>query len=258
MRRLIVNADDFGLDDETVAATIECFEAGAISSATIMAGMPGTEKAIAYAKTHPMFSFGVHFCLVDEVPLCSPSDIPSMVNPKTGRLWATREFIIRNFARLVCVDDIVKEMMAQYNSIKNSGLPISHVDGHGHNHRLPQSIKALSRLKEALGIDRVRRCQDLYISSSRLLGRIVNALMQKKLNEVGFKMTDHFLMACGKTKEGNWFSKSIPSLPEGVTEIGIHPGKQDHERYIDSMDCLKNGAVLYKELGIDLITYKEL
>ena len=50
MKRIIVNADDFGLSDHTVEWTIKGFECGAISSATIMAGMSATDKAIAYAR----------------------------------------------------------------------------------------------------------------------------------------------------------------------------------------------------------------
>ena len=50
MKRLIVNADDFGFDDETVDWTIKGFELGKITSATVMAGMPATERVVEYAK----------------------------------------------------------------------------------------------------------------------------------------------------------------------------------------------------------------
>lgn len=50
MKKLIVNADDFGFDDETVDWTIKGFEAGKITSATMMAGMPATERVVEYAK----------------------------------------------------------------------------------------------------------------------------------------------------------------------------------------------------------------
>jgi predicted glycoside hydrolase/deacetylase ChbG (UPF0249 family) len=35
--RIILNADDFGASDEAVRATVECFERGGLTSATIMA-----------------------------------------------------------------------------------------------------------------------------------------------------------------------------------------------------------------------------
>ena len=208
MRKLIVNADDFGLSDHTVEWTIKGFECGALTSATIMAGMSATNKAVEYAKAHPQFSFGVHFYLVDETPMCKAEEIPSMIDPKTGKLWQTRKFILRNFAGLIKVEDLKREMCAQYLAIKNAGVPISHVDGHGHNHRLPQSIRALAELKGELGFTKVRRCQDLPVVGGKLglLSRLINGPMQKRLDKFGFKTTDHFLMNAGHIDDPKWFS----------------------------------------------------
>ena len=260
MKKLIVNADDFGLNDHTVEWTIKGFECGALTSATIMAGMPTTDKAAAYAKGHPQFSFGVHFYLVDEVPMCRPEEIPSMIDPRTGKLWQTRQFILRNFAGLIKVDDLKREMRAQYLAIKNAGVPISHVDGHGHNHRLPQSIKALAELKNELGIAKVRRCQDLAVVGGKLglLSRLINGPMQKRLDKARFKMTDHFLMNAGHSPNSQWFSRTLRNLPEGVTEIGVHPGMDEDWRNIDTEDCFENCSWLSKECGIELLTFNEL
>ena len=49
-------------------ATIECFEAGALTSATIMPGMPSTDEALAFARTRPDLSFGVHLTLTETAP----------------------------------------------------------------------------------------------------------------------------------------------------------------------------------------------
>lgn len=260
MKKIIINADDFGLSDLTAEWTIRGFECGALTSATIMAGMPATENAVAYAKAHPQFSFGVHFYLVDETPMCEPSTISSMIDPSTGRLWQTRKFILRNFAGLIKVEDLKREMRAQYLAIKNAGVPISHVDGHGHNHRLPQSIKALAELKEELGFNKVRRCQDMACegTSLGLLSRFINGPMQRRLDIAGFKMTDHFLMNAGHTDDSLWFSKAIDSLPDGVTEIGVHPGTDEPWRRIDTEDCFENCRRLCDESGIDVVTFNEL
>lgn len=253
MKRLIVNADDFGFDDETVDWTIKGFELGKITSATVMAGMTATARAVEYAKSHPQFSFGVHLCLVDEKPISDPTKIPSMIDPKTGKLWATRQFIIRNFLGLVKVADIKTEMKVQIESLKAMGLKISHVDGHGHNHRLPQSIKALKELQsEGVIGNKVRRCQNLYFGKPGRLGMLINGPMQKRLDGV-FKMTNHFLMAAGRTQDVKWFSKAVANLPDGVTEIGIHPGKTEEWRRIDCEDCFSCDLS-----GIELTNFNEI
>lgn len=254
MKSLIVNADDFGLDDETVEWTIRGFETGKLTSATIMAGMPATEKAVAYAKEHPQFSFGVHLYLVDEKPVSDPKSIPSMVDPDTGRLWATRQFIVRNFLGLIKVDDLKREMSAQVESLKALGLSISHVDGHGHNHRLPQSIRALEELRRDGVIGgKARRCQDLFVGKPGFLSKVINKPMQKRMCSAGFKMTNHFLMAAGHTQDEKWFSKATATLPDGVTEIGIHPGQTEDWRRIDCADCYS-----FDFPGISLTNFNEL
>lgn len=259
MKRLIVNADDFGLDEHTVEWTINGFECGALTSATIMAGMLATEKAVEFAKGHPQFSFGVHFYLVDEKPMCNPFEIPSIIDPKTGKLWVTRQFILRNFAGLIKVEDLKREMRAQYLAIKSAGVPISHVDGHGHNHRLPQSIKALAELKDELGFSKVRRCQDLAVMGGKLglLSRVINGPMQKRLDKAGFKSTDHFLMNAGHSSDPKWFSKALESLPDGVTEIGVHPGADEEWRKIDTEGCFDNCRSLCEKHSIERITFND-
>lgn len=258
MRKLIINADDFGLSDHTVDWTIRCFELGVLTSATIMAGMPATDKAVSYALSHPQFSFGVHFYLVDKAPMCDPAEIPSMIDSKTGKLWQTHKFILRNFAGLIKVEDLKREMRVQYTALKDAGVPISHIDGHGHNHRLPQSIKALADLKDELGFCKVRRCQNLPVGDGKLgiLSRAINNSMQKHLESVGFVTTDYFVMNAGHTCDEGWFSKTVKMLPEGITEIGIHPGIDKEWRRIDSQDCMRNGSLLLQ--NIVPITYNDI
>lgn len=264
LRKLIVNADDFGLDDHTVEWTIRGFENGVLTSATIMAGMPATEKAVAYAKAHPQYSFGVHFYLVDEKPMCNPDEIPSMIDSRTGRLWSTRQFIIRNFLGLVEVEDIKKEMRKQYLALLNAGVPISHVDGHGHNHRLPQSIKALKALQDELGIGKVRRCQNVKVGRNGFLGTIINGPMQGRLAKSGFCMTDGFAMNAGHSDNPMWFSTLLQCWCnddfDGVQtlEIGLHPGSDEEWRKIDTEDCFAHCRSVCQAHGVMLMTYKEL
>ena len=260
VKRLIVNADDFGLDDHTYEWTVKGFACGALTSATIMAGMPATSKAVEFAKVHPQFSFGVHFCLVDEKPLCRPSEIPSMVDPATGQLWRTREFIVRNFMGLIDVEDLKREIRAQYLAIKNAGVAVSHVDGHGHNHRLPQSLRALAELKDELGISKVRRCQDIAVPGGKLglLSRMINGPMQKRLERSGFATTDHFLMNAGHSSLRTWFSEALASLPDGTTEIGVHPGVDEEWRRIDTEECFVHCKDLCEKYTIATTNFDKL
>ena len=80
--RVVLNADDFGRCPDTVAATIECFTRGALTSASFMVHMPATAQALAFARAHPEFSYGVHLTFVtDDVerPLSPPSEVPDLL-----------------------------------------------------------------------------------------------------------------------------------------------------------------------------------
>src|SRR5256885_13602155 len=81
LMRIVTNADDFGLDADTTAATIECFRAGALTSASIMPNMPATDQAVEFTLQNPQHSFGVHLtfvCDTVEAPISAPEMLPAM------------------------------------------------------------------------------------------------------------------------------------------------------------------------------------
>src|SRR4029077_4458169 len=59
-RYLIVNADDFGADDDINRGVIEAHERGIVTSASLMVNMPGARSAVRLAKEHPKLSLGLH------------------------------------------------------------------------------------------------------------------------------------------------------------------------------------------------------
>ena len=94
MKGLIVNADDFGWDVDTVASTINLFEARAISSATIMVGRLATESAIEYAvRSQNRFSIGLHFNIVDGL-------IPATGNARNSLTGEDGTFRVSNSQRI--------------------------------------------------------------------------------------------------------------------------------------------------------------
>jgi predicted glycoside hydrolase/deacetylase ChbG (UPF0249 family) len=62
-RRLIVNADDFGLCHGVNRGIIETFERGILTSASLMVRYPAAAEAAAYARLHPELSVGMHLDL---------------------------------------------------------------------------------------------------------------------------------------------------------------------------------------------------
>ncbi len=62
-----------------------------------MTGMPATDIAVEYARSHPAFSFGLHLTVVGdgvERPISAPEDVPALVNAR-GFLRGTNEVRVR-------------------------------------------------------------------------------------------------------------------------------------------------------------------
>ena len=83
MKKLIVNADDFGLHEEINKGIIKGYQEGFITSTSLMCSAPAFENAVALAKESPGLGIGIHLTLVGSVPSVLPKEkIISLVNDK--------------------------------------------------------------------------------------------------------------------------------------------------------------------------------
>src|ERR1700722_15737800 len=79
MRRLIVNADDFGFTAGVNRGIVEAHCRGVVTSSTLMANGPAFSDAVHLARTVPQLSVGCHVVLIDGRPLLDPKIISSLV-----------------------------------------------------------------------------------------------------------------------------------------------------------------------------------
>jgi predicted glycoside hydrolase/deacetylase ChbG (UPF0249 family) len=224
---LIVNADDFGASEDTVRATIACFEAGALTSATIMPGMPAARLAFDYARAHPEFGYGVHLTFVTdgvERPLADPAEIPALLGPD-GRFLPTGRARRLALLRRLPVDQIARELEAQIAFVRDHGVPLSHVDSHRHMHKLGPFREALRRVLPRFGITRVRNVQDVWLgrplrSPTYWLGPLWRRALMRR-----FTTTEHFYMPPGE--DGTWPERLLAAVEplRGSLEVGLHPGR---------------------------------
>jgi chitin disaccharide deacetylase len=231
---VVLNADDFGATEETVRATIECFEAGALTSATIMPGMPATEAALEYARSRPDLSFGVHLSFVAnglERPLSDPAALGSLVDGE-GRFLPTGEARRRALRRGIPVAAIAREAAAQLAAVRDAGVPLGHVDSHRHMHKLGPFRDALARVLPEFGIERVRNVQDVWLgrplkSPTYWYGRVWRRRLMRR-----FTTTEHFYMPTSADDRG-WDERLLAvvrGLAGGSLEVGVHPGYDEDWR----------------------------
>src|SRR5207237_814650 len=87
-RRLIVNADDFGLSDGVNRAISEAHAAGTVSSASLLVNAPGFADAVRRARAAPALGVGLHFNLTMGAPVSPATAVPSLCDRRTGRFWS--------------------------------------------------------------------------------------------------------------------------------------------------------------------------
>ena len=227
--KVILHADDFGYDIDTTKATIELLECGALTSATIMPTMPAAEEAIAYAAAHKQFSFGVHLTYVDGLKPALQRTGSTLLD-SNGFFYPSNDVRKKAIKLALRKEDIVEESLAQIGIVVKGGVELSHLDSHGHLHKFPSFLLALSEIKKRSGIERVRRVQNIFINKPGLSPiTLLNRWFDRSIAHT-CRTTNYFYMSANNLDTG-WADAIIAQmdcLPQKATiEVGVHPGHAD-------------------------------
>jgi chitin disaccharide deacetylase len=248
MKRLIVNADDFGLTHGVNRAIVECHERGIVSSATIMTTGACFDEAVALAAQMPRLSVGCHIVLVDGKPLLPPNEVRSLLAPGTNRFYhsiveALQAVALGRFR----AEEVEAEARAQFACLQRSNVDASHFDAHKHTHMFPSILKPLLRAASAHGISAVRNpfeapgvvtFREAQGSSTLLIRKAETALLRTFLrsrwlsavNAAGFATTDGSLgVATTGTLNDARLRAMLKQMPQGTWELVCHPGYNDRD-----------------------------
>lgn len=280
MRRLIVNADDFGLTSGVNRGIVEAHSRGIVTSATLMACGRKFAEAAALASQVPQLGVGCHVVLVDGVSTLDRSDVPCLVANGSAHF---RESLMRFAANATTgrLDPVQleAEITAQIRKLQAAGICVSHLDSHKHTHMFPAVFKPLLRAAKACGVRAVRNpFEPLVFATSgnwkrkfklRMLSRYQDSFTAA-LTEAGMHTPDGcigIVATGGLTLET--FTSLIENLPDGTWEFVSHPGYNDAEldtvttRLRDSRDkelnILTSEKVqeLIRRQGIQLVSYRD-
>jgi chitin disaccharide deacetylase len=160
---VIVNADDFGYDESRNAGVVRAFQAGLVSSATIMATMPGFEEAAALARQHDLLEHvGVHLVLNEGPPLTEPIRRCERFCDDDGmfRQWLTDRRLLGLGRREQ--DAVAIELWAQIDRCRLAGLPLTHADSHYNTHTEPGVLRPVIRVVREAGVPHLRLMQNRH------------------------------------------------------------------------------------------------
>ncbi|HEX5412672.1 MAG TPA: ChbG/HpnK family deacetylase [Terriglobia bacterium] len=290
MKKLIVNADDFGLTQGVNRAILDGHHNGIITSATLIANGGAFDSAVAACSTAPALGVGVHLNLTQGRPVSPPSRVPSIVTSE-GSFYPSPGSLVRQIVKSsVRLGDVETELRSQIEKVASAGIRITHLDSHKHIHLIPQVFNMVLKLARECGIRCIRcpiepasgalgpllgcRSGWIHVTRQYLLGRALSALaalQSKKVTEAGLHRPKHFY---GLSQTGFFDAKVLRtilrSLPEGTSELMCHPGYVDEallktrtrlraQREIE-LEALTSQGIreLVADMGIELISYDKL
>lgn len=150
-RLLIVNADDFGLNDAATDGIAETHLAGSVTSTTLMVNAPAAVRAAEFAQAHPALGVGLHFNLTWGRPVAPLELVPALVSAD-GTFLERAALARRLLGGSVPRGQIQTELRAQVRALSALGVYASHVDSHQHVHGFGSVFDAVANHCSEAGI----------------------------------------------------------------------------------------------------------
>jgi len=271
VRRLIVNADDFGRTPAINQAVVRAHREGILTTASLMVNEPASAEAIALARENPRLGVGLHLTFLFGHSALRPSRIPGLVDAQGcfGVNPAAAGF--RFFFDRKLRGQLRAEIHAQFERFRATGLPLDHVNGHLHLHLHPVIFGLLMEDATQLGIERLRLTSDpfwlnLRLASGALGYRAVHALIFNRLaararpvlRRRGMAHTSAVFGLLQNARVDEAFvARLLPLLPSGDSELYSHPSLDDSKHEFEALISPRARGQI-EALGIQLIRYRDL
>jgi len=201
--KLIINADDYGWDEDATQGILTLVRAGALSSVSIMANMADDYALKNIALHTNTISTGIHITLNEGMPVSNPVNVASLVD-ESGYFYKSSKLWERVISGKVKVSHIHKEVEAQIEKLRDFGIDISHSDSHQHIHQYPFLSKSILDAIASLGVKNVRRCKPESVSDFRRK-ILMGFYFLSKGNLKTFKTPDILGTNFAHQKEANMF-----------------------------------------------------
>jgi hopanoid biosynthesis associated protein HpnK len=236
-----------------------------------MVNEPACEEAVAMARDNPKLGVGLHLALSHGRSALAPEEIPGLVNAKGEFSNQPVEAGMRYYFRRDLQEQLRREIHAQLQRFRATGLPLDHVNGHLHFHLHPAVFRILMDQVQEFGVRHVRLTRDPFWLNARLSGgewisRGVHAFIylclsgnaRGTLRSAGIRHTRRVfgLLQNGRVNE-EYIMRLLPRLPDGDSELYSHPSLDEFKSEFDALvsDRVTNAV---RQHGIKLIRYQDL
>jgi predicted glycoside hydrolase/deacetylase ChbG (UPF0249 family) len=250
-RVLIVNCDDFGMDDAVNVGVIDSIERGIASSCSLMVPCPSAQRAMDLLRERPAIPFGIHLTLVRDSgddgwgPLADRRAVPSLLDD-TGRLHTNTPTGRTELLARARPDEVEREFRAQVDAVVDAGLAPTHLDFH---------CLADGGREDIL---------DVTLTLAAGYGLAVRVWLEpgrRKARRRSLPVIDHdFLDSFALDVEGKpaRYAALLHHLPAGLNEWAVHPSTGDEPVRRTDYEFLTSPAAreLVRREGIIVIDYR--
>ena len=141
--KLIINADDAGVDASRNAGIFQAIEQNAVSSVSVLVGLNGWEDLLARLSKRKFDATGLHLNLTAGKPF---SKNAKTLSGAQGNFYNKFELLKRSQEGLIDSSELESEFRAQKKIFEDAGLRYSHIDGHNHVPLLPPPRPLLPKI----------------------------------------------------------------------------------------------------------------
>jgi chitin disaccharide deacetylase len=280
-RRLIINADDFGLCESINKGIVEAHTKGVLTSTTLMANMPFADHAVELTKSTPTLGLGVHLNLTAGKPLCKDSSVKLILDSQGCFALSPGKLALASLITGKVRTAIETELACQIQWLIDKGIKPTHLDSHKHIHAFAIIFPIICRLAKRFNIPAIRYAYEpkqvsqlpwpLTDQESRKRASFVRTMA--KINHwqnSSFFKTDCLLGINHVGRINTVFLRAV-SLYNNVptAEVMTHPGYtydldatqtrlfKQREIELEAL-CSEKTKQSFKEAGIKLINYGQL
>jgi hopanoid biosynthesis associated protein HpnK len=217
--QVIINADDFGRSTAINEAVKQAHEEGVLTSASLMVTGAAVEEAVELAQQMPGLAVGLHIVLLDGLSALPAAEIPHLVDGNGRFPGNALRMGLRYAFHRPSREEMVRELVAQFERFAATGLPLSHIDGHHHMHMHPTVFALLPPLAERYGAHGIRVPRDELWTNLRYDHTMLSA---KVLWATAFGLLSHWCRHCLRGH-----ALAVPRRVYGVMQTG-----KMHEPYV--------------------------
>jgi hopanoid biosynthesis associated protein HpnK len=282
-RRLIVSADDFGMSPGVNAGILRAHREGILTEVGLMVNGRAFDEAVELARSNPALGVGLHLTLAQGWATAPANEIPLLADRgglfRMNPIWSGFRFFFLPGVRA----QLRREIRAQLDKFRATGLTLSHVDGHVTIHAHPTVLSILIECAPEYRIRAVRLPSEPLAPALRFdarhLGRklfeaavfaALSRRARKRLAGAGISHPERMfgLHQTGRISE-QYLLTLLPQLPDGVSELYCHaalpddecrrwrPADYESEQEVAALTSLRVRAEIERR-GIELISYADL